>query len=84
MSRNQNIDKIRSDVEKVLSDIVLCCAINSWSPSTFGREFNGDPNFVRELRQSRTAERPRRLQGKTKMKLRAFLVQWGVQEPKGV
>lgn len=71
-------------IEKIIADVEVCCALNDWTQSGFGRKFNGDPSFVRELRGSLEVGKPRKLHMKTKLRLRAFLIENGVMAPSGV
>lgn len=78
MSELKTIHERRKAAKALLQDIVHCCALNNWAESTFGRKFNGDPNFVRELHTNRDDMPPRRIQARTRAKLRGFLLEHGV------
>lgn len=69
----------REILDDISPAVELCCLLNSWSPTRFGREFNGDPNFVRELKKSRSAKRGRKLRSATRKRLIEFLNEYGVE-----
>lgn len=62
---------------KLLDAIAWCCLENGWGETRFGREFNGDPNFVRELRgrvrSRRKSKGGRALTAATRKKLVEFI-----------
>lgn len=66
----------RPTSSEILQEIAECCLALGWGETRFGREFNGDPNFVRELRNGKKDAAfggPRRLKEATRRKLREFI-----------